>query len=248
MVPVLAYDISGPQPFMIMELMRGGSLAHELRKRTAGFPLGEALALGESLAVALADAHAKGIAHCDFKPANVLRNAQGVWVLNDFGSAATVSSRELLRAPRWAITPPYAAPEQLRGVVSQASDVYALGVVIYELLTRSTSIGSPALMALGQRYPGTRLPELLAKLTAQDLRLRPKAREVVSLLREIRRNLNRPTHPPSAGGPSLLQGLLTIGGIVLGAGLLNQSTKTWDPNSGRYRGSDGKFRGNGLFG
>jgi serine/threonine protein kinase len=96
--PLLAYDCDAPQPFMVLEFMPNGSLADEIARRPQGFGFGEALAIGAKLAEALADAHAKGVAHCDFKPGNVLHDAAGRWVLSDFGVAATVGPHEMVRA------------------------------------------------------------------------------------------------------------------------------------------------------
>jgi eukaryotic-like serine/threonine-protein kinase len=271
-VPVLAYNVEAPRPFMVLEYMPQGSLADEIRRRANGFAIAEALSISSSLAAALADAHAKSLVHGDFKPGNVLRNAAGVWVLSDFGSAVTVGSRELLRAQRWVGTPAYAAPEQLRGTTCHGSDVYALGIVLHELLTGSTKPASSGLADIVARhgFAAVGLPELVARLTADDPRFRPTAREAVALLvaawnQAVGQHISMPTGVSglsinsggaSSRGPVVPTGTDTPGWLkALGwaataaatVGIANRATKTWDSSLGQYRGSDGKFRGGGPF-
>lgn len=268
-VRVLACDLDASHPFMVLEYMPRGSLADEICRRTEGFTLSEALAISRSLAVALSDAHAKNLAHGDFKPGNVLRNSAGAWILSDFGCAITVGPAEVLRAQRWLGTPTYAAPERFRGEACLASDVYGLGVVLRELIAGSADAPDGVLTELVARH-GTKaagLPELIARLTALDHRQRPTAREAVALLTEAWRRAAGPTSPlhsiptgsraPTAGNPSVISagGSRSGWGQVLGwatilagaAAIANRSTKSWDPSVARYRGFDGKLRGGGLF-
>jgi serine/threonine-protein kinase len=260
-VPVLAFNFEAPQPFAVMEFMRQGSLADEIARRKGPFPVREALSVAHALATTLGDVHHKKLAHLDFKPGNILKAADGGWRLSDFGAAVTVSSKEILRAPRWVCTPEYAAPEQLKGLKSQASDVYALGVVLTELLTGKRKLDVGDLLArVGSA--STEVATLIARLTAADARARPTAREAVGLLAELERRLpgrnvepapvvavaTRPAPAPApAPKSSALPALGAVFGGLLTAALLNRATKTWDPNVDRYRGSDGSFRGGGFF-
>ncbi|MEV1287451.1 protein kinase [Micromonospora sp. NPDC049679] len=119
-------------PYLVMELVEGESLAARLR--SGPLPWAEAVRLGAQVAAALAAAHRLGVVHRDVKPGNVMLTPAGAKVL-DFGIAALVGSRSddggLLVG-----TPAYAAPEQLRSALPQpASDVYGLGVLLYEALT-----------------------------------------------------------------------------------------------------------------
>lgn len=124
-------DAERALPFVTMELIDGVSLSNRLRSEGK---LGEREVLRVATAVseALAAAHRAGVVHGDLKPANVLVTPAGRVVITDFGLArASDSSRAADRA-----TPAYLAPEQVEGLPpTPASDVYALGVMVYELST-----------------------------------------------------------------------------------------------------------------
>ncbi|MCA8950644.1 MAG: protein kinase [Planctomycetes bacterium] len=103
------------------------------------------IALAQQLAEALAHAHARGVLHRDVKPSNVALDATGRARLFDFGLARATGSGELTRTGAALGSLPYMAPEQVRGdldAIDERSDVYALGVTLYELLTlRSPFVG-----------------------------------------------------------------------------------------------------------
>ena len=123
------------RPFFTMELVPGGSLA----LRLAGAPQAAAAAaeLVETLARAIDVAHRQGIIHRDLKPANVLLAPDGTPKIVDFGLARRFEGSESLTASGAILgTPGYMAPEQIRGeAVGPAADVYALGAILYEMLT-----------------------------------------------------------------------------------------------------------------
>jgi serine/threonine-protein kinase len=119
-------------PFLVMELVAGESLADRLQSGPLPWP--EAVRVGAQVASALAAAHALGIVHRDIKPGNVMLTPSGARVL-DFGIAALAGGSDT-DAGRLVGTPAYAAPERLRAApAAPASDVYALGVLLYEALT-----------------------------------------------------------------------------------------------------------------
>jgi tetratricopeptide (TPR) repeat protein/tRNA A-37 threonylcarbamoyl transferase component Bud32 len=126
--------------FMTMALVDGESLGTHLR-RGGPLSLPEALPLAEQMAAALGAAHAAGVIHRDFKSDNVLlvtRDGKRTAVVTDFGLARSRDDGKasVTRAGVVVGTPEYMAPEQAEeGVASIASDVYALGVVLYEMVT-----------------------------------------------------------------------------------------------------------------
>ncbi|HEX7745947.1 MAG TPA: serine/threonine-protein kinase, partial [Micromonosporaceae bacterium] len=121
-------------PYVVMELIHGETLAARLR-RTGSMPWEEAVTTGAEVASALAAAHARGVVHRDVTPGNVMLTPTGAKVL-DFGISAVTGDSD--RGPDGSLlgTPAYLAPERLdRGQVSPASDVYALGLLLYRALT-----------------------------------------------------------------------------------------------------------------
>ncbi len=127
---------------LTMELLSGSTLAERL-SRHGPLPLAEALPLVEQMASGLGAAHEVGVVHRDFKPANVMlveRDGGEQAVVTDFGTARAAAGAGVEGAAgdsRLVVgTPAYMAPEQVRGdEVDRAADVYALGVVLYELVT-----------------------------------------------------------------------------------------------------------------
>jgi serine/threonine-protein kinase len=131
-----AGDVEG-RPYFTMELIEGGSLAQKLSGTSQ--PPRQAAALVAALAEAVQVAHESGIIHRDLKPANVLLTADGTPRISDFGLARRVEGGAGLTQSGVAVgTPSYMAPEQARGQtrgIGPAVDVYALGAILYELLT-----------------------------------------------------------------------------------------------------------------
>jgi tetratricopeptide (TPR) repeat protein len=124
-------------PFLVLELVSGGSLADRLEGSPK--PARPAAQLLETLARAIDAAHERGLVHRDLKPANVLLTADGIPKITDFGLAKWLDV-EVGQTPTGAVvgTPRYMAPEQATGhirTIRPAADVYALGAILYELLT-----------------------------------------------------------------------------------------------------------------
>jgi len=164
------------RPFIAMEYVEGETLA-ELLARRGRLPPGEVARLGVQACAALAAAHTAGLVHRDVKPQNLILGTDGVLRLGDFGLAVGREGTRLTLVGTVLGTVGYLAPEQARGEqVSAAADIYAIGAVLYELLT-----GEPARRAgtladlgaaegspppdLGGRAPGTPA-DLVAAVTA----------------------------------------------------------------------------------
>jgi serine/threonine-protein kinase len=123
--------------YLVMELVEGRPFSDLLRSSST--TLEQNLALLEKAARGVGAAHAKGIVHRDLKPSNILVTADGVPKVGDFGLAHLVdSSTELTRTGTALGTPLYMSPEQVEGnpeTITPRTDVYALGAILYELLT-----------------------------------------------------------------------------------------------------------------
>jgi serine/threonine-protein kinase len=127
------------QPYLALEYVEGQRIDLHCRERKLG--LRERLQLFLQVTRAVAHAHARLVVHRDLKPSNILVGADGQVRLLDFGIAklleqGVAEETELTRETGRALTPDYAAPEQIRGEpIGTGADVYALGVVLFELLT-----------------------------------------------------------------------------------------------------------------
>jgi eukaryotic-like serine/threonine-protein kinase len=121
------------RPYMVMQLVAGRPLMQWCAEHPSD--LNVRLQLFAEICAAVAYAHQNNVAHLDLKPANVLVSDSGEVKLLDFGVARSLSSDAQTQMRDAPLTPGYAAPEQLlRGTVSMASDVYALGLLLFELL------------------------------------------------------------------------------------------------------------------
>ncbi len=120
-------------PFVVMELLAGESVAARLDREPIGLP--EAARIGAAVADALAAAHANAVVHRDIKPGNVMLTPTGVKIL-DFGISATAGEPDDDDTGSTFGTPAYAAPERLDGMPAEpATDVYGLGVLLFEMVT-----------------------------------------------------------------------------------------------------------------
>jgi tetratricopeptide (TPR) repeat protein/tRNA A-37 threonylcarbamoyl transferase component Bud32 len=141
-----ALEHDGRSTFIAMELITGGSL----RGRLAGGPLpvAEALAVVRDVAAALAHAHRRGIVHRDVKPENLMFDGEGAVKVMDFGLARALQASRLTMTGSTLGTAAYMAPESTRGATGAPADVFALGVVLYELLAGALPFPGESPMAL----------------------------------------------------------------------------------------------------
>jgi len=124
-------------PFLVMEYVEGTPLV--AYAETNGLDLNQRLDLFREVCSAVSFAHQKLIIHRDLKPQNVLITNDGIAKLLDFGIAKLVKTEgDVTKTQTFAFTPDYASPEQIRGEnLSTSTDIYSLGVILYELLTGS---------------------------------------------------------------------------------------------------------------
>lgn len=144
-VAVHDFHRDGESAAIVMELVEGGTLRDKLRDHPNGLPVDEALRIVRQIAAGLTMAHAEGVIHRDMKPENVLIAESGAAMVSDFGLAMPLNddSARLTLTGTAVGTVDYMAPEQLKGTeVDVRIDIYALGVIAYELLTGQTPRGS----------------------------------------------------------------------------------------------------------
>ncbi|HEX6777044.1 MAG TPA: protein kinase, partial [Ktedonobacterales bacterium] len=155
-VPVFDVGEQGGLMYLVMPLIPGGTLREYLAQRGA-LPLNEAVSIIEQVAGALQQAHERGMIHRDVKPANILMSAEGRALLTDFGIVRVAQSNEsatpLTRIGAFVGSPEYAAPEMVTGQsADHRVDIYALGIMLYQMLTgRLPFVGSNAMALLVQR-------------------------------------------------------------------------------------------------
>jgi serine/threonine-protein kinase len=205
-------DTTGPQPqgWMAMEWVQGSDLTRYTQPARL-LPEAVVLQITARVADALAYAHAQGVVHRDIKPANILINLPAHTVkVTDFG-CAHLTDAERSRSGLMVGSPAYMAPEQLRGdTVDGRCDLYALGVVLFELLTgqppfQAASMGTLLDQIARRPAPDLRalrpdLPDLLASVVARALSKRPEDRHAdgTQLARELRLLASRCAPPREA--------------------------------------------------
>jgi serine/threonine protein kinase len=174
---------------IVMEFVEGGSLREKLQQHPNGLPVAEALRILRQIAAGLEAAHASGVIHRDMKPENVLLDAAGTARVTDFGLALPLheGSTRLTLSGTAVGTVDYMAPEQFRGAEADARlDVFALGVMAYELLTGRTPRGS-------FDPPHRVRKEISAQLGAAVMRaLRPEPTERFASIADFMNALHEP--------------------------------------------------------
>ena len=165
-VTVYEFGQGEGQHFYTMELMPGGDLKDRIRAHTEGMLPEEAREVAAAMARALDYAHGRGFVHRDVKPENILFGEDGSPQLTDFGIARAVSERIRMTATGMSIgSPHYMSPEQARGqLVDGRSDIYSLGVVLYEMLTGRLPFDSADTFEIGLSHINDPVPKLPRKL------------------------------------------------------------------------------------
>ena len=157
---VAVYDqgFDGRHPFLVMELVEGGTLRELLRERGPMPPHAVAAVLGPVLS-GLAVAHRAGLVHRDVKPENVLISDDGDVKIADFGLVRAVAEAKITSTSVILGTAAYLSPEQVgTGDASSRSDVYAVGILAYELLTGTTPFTGDSALAIAYQRMDNDVP------------------------------------------------------------------------------------------
>lgn len=134
-LPLIDYGEAGDYKYLVVPYLAHGDLEDRLQRVLGPLDMAETRRILTQLAEALDHAHAQGIVHRDLKPGNVLLDGQGNAMLADFGIAHLAGSDRLTGVGFTVGTPEYMAPEQVNGHPEARSDLYALGVLAFRLLT-----------------------------------------------------------------------------------------------------------------
>ena len=165
-VTVYEFGQGSGQHFYTMALMTGGDLKTCIRGNPNGMPVAEARAVAAAVARALDYAHRHGFVHRDVKPENILFDEDGTPQLTDFGIARAMAAGTRMTATGMSIgSPHYMSPEQARGLeVDGRSDLYSLGVVLYEMLTGRLPFDAGDTLAVAYAHVNDPVPELPSEL------------------------------------------------------------------------------------
>jgi tRNA A-37 threonylcarbamoyl transferase component Bud32/uncharacterized protein with WD repeat len=219
-LPVYVYGEQDETAYLVMRYLAGGTLAELVRERPLG--LDEVARLVSQIGSALEHAHQNGIVHRDVKPSNVLLDGQGNAFLGDFGIAKMLEGMgDLTRTGTVLGTPYYLSPERCRGRtdLTAASDIYSLGVMVYEMVTGQVPFNADTPLAIVHKHlqespPPPRhlrpnLPEEVERVLLTALAKRPEDRYesagalAGALARAVGTPLAAELPPVSTGGTTL---------------------------------------------
>ncbi|MBK9924642.1 MAG: serine/threonine protein kinase [Anaerolineales bacterium] len=160
-VPVYDVGDEGGQPYFVMRYMNGGSLSERIKNKVMSIQ--EAARILGQIAPGMDEAHAKGIVHRDLKPSNILFDSKDTPYISDFGIAKLSQSQASSVTGSGIIgTPAYMAPEQASGEgVDGRSDIYALGIILFEMLTGRQPYEADTPMAVAIKHITDPVPRIL---------------------------------------------------------------------------------------
>jgi serine/threonine-protein kinase len=204
-VRVIEFGSDQGEYFLATEFVEGSRLSDLIAASPDGLGVEESLAIAVQVAMALQAAGAHSVVHRDVKPDNIVITPDKSVKLMDFGVArlSYVETRQLFLG-----TVAYAAPEQFRGQTTARSDIYSLGVVLFQMLTGELPFKGETLSALMRMHDETPpplekldgMPAAVREVVAKCLEKDPANRyqnpaELISALRQVRQSLSKPAEP-----------------------------------------------------
>lgn len=225
------YDVgvSGDDHYIVMEYVPGRTLK-ELIQQKGHLSPEEALTITGEIAEALAHAHAHGLVHCDIKPHNILMMNGQTAKVADFGIARAVTESTMTYSGNVIGSVHYFSPEQAKGtMITPKSDVYSLGVVLYEMLTGELPFTGENPVSIAMKHlqdeptPVRRIdPDippvveaLVSRMMAKDPAMRPSSEEVVHEVEQAKAMMNG-SAPAAAPDPYATQVLPRVGAAAPG--------------------------------
>ena len=175
-VPVYDFGEEDGQPFLVMRFMTGGSLGERLKQ--GAISIAESARIMKKLAPALDEVHAHGVIHRDLKPSNVLFDQRNEPYISDFGTAKLKHAHTKLTDTGGAVgTPAYMSPEQIQGEaeLDGRSDIYTLGVILFEMLTGKHPYQTNTPIAVAVKH----MFEPVPNLQEMEPNLPPACQEVI---------------------------------------------------------------------
>ena len=179
---VYDYGVDGDSHFIVMEYAEGQDLAQVIRQHGRLTP-GDAVRVAEQVCAALGAAHRAGVVHRDVKPGNVIIRPDGTVKVTDFGIARALGQASLTDTGTVMGTAAYVAPEQARGeATTPSSDLYSLGILLFQMLTGSVPFDGDTPVAIAMRHldepvplPSSRVADLPANLDEVVVRATAKS-------------------------------------------------------------------------
>jgi serine/threonine-protein kinase len=159
-VAVIDAGEDGGYPYIVLEYVEGETLKQRI-DRLGRLPVDEAAAYAIEIGRGLAAAHARQMVHRDVKPQNVLIDSEGRAKVTDFGIARTLEADGLTKTGRVLGTTDYVAPEQAMGQgVDSRSDIYSLGVLLYEMLTGDVPFQAETVVGVAMKHVNEQMPDV----------------------------------------------------------------------------------------
>ncbi len=218
------YDVGkdGDVRYIVMELVRGVTLKKYIKGHDGFIPNDEIIEIAKQVALGLEHAHANRIIHRDIKPHNILINEDGIVKVADFGIARAVTSSTIVTTKEAIGSVHYSSPEQARGgFVDEKSDIYSLGILIYELATKKLPFDGDVPVSVAMKHlkekvvePSQLNPEIgkgLESVILKAIQKEPNnryksARELIDDLEKLSKNpeLNVPFYVQADDSPTMI--------------------------------------------